>query len=280
MTLKVIDQFPFEFYGDHFTVALASDRRLYVPVQALCDAMGLQTHGQIRRIREHDAMAKALVNLNIVWSYGDEAAREREMLCLRLDRLPFWMGTIQTNRIPDETKQERIVQFQLDFADVAWAAFRREILPDDMLAEMDSSLPPAQQEYLRLMDDAAELRQHLQTHDRSLGQHDAQLGSLAERVAALEARLKGTDFLNPHQMKEYTDMVGIVARVLKRKQKGNEATVHAEVKTQFQVPSYQLIPEAEFDNVKRYLRDWFVRLSGPGAPVPAIFEQPSQKRLL
>jgi hypothetical protein len=243
MTLKVVDQFPFEFYGDHFTVALANDRKLYVPMQALCDGMGLQAHGQVRRIREHEAMANALVNLNIVWSYGDEAAREREMICLRLDRLPFWMGTIQTNRIPDETKRERIVQFQLDFADVAWAAFRREILPDDMLAEMDTGLSLAQQEYLRLMDNAAKLRQQLQTHDRNLGHHDVQLGSLEERVAALEARLQGTDFLNPHQMKEYTDMVAIVARVLKRKQKGNEATVHAEVKRQFQVPSYQLIAE-------------------------------------
>lgn len=119
MSLKVVDQFPFEFYSDHFTVALASDRKLYVPMQALCHAMGLQTHGQVRRIREHEAMANALVNLNIVWSYGDEATRERDMICLRLDRLPFWMGTIQTNRIPDETKRERIVQFQRDFADVA-----------------------------------------------------------------------------------------------------------------------------------------------------------------
>lgn len=280
MTYKVIDQFPFEFYGEHFTVALANDRKLYVPMQALCDAMGLQAHGQIRRIREHEAMANALVNLNIMWNYGDEAARERDMICLRLDRLPFWMGTIQTNRIPDESKRERVVQFQRDFADVAWAAFRREILPDDMLAEMDASLPPAQQEYLRLMGEAANLKQHLQTHALSLGQHSTQLGTLEERVSALEARLQGTDFLNPHQMKEYTDMVAIVARVLKRKQKGNEATVHAEIKRQFQVPSYQLIPEADFDNVKRYLRDWFVRLSGPGAPVPTIFEQPSQKRLL
>ena len=280
MTLKVIDQFPFEFYSEHFTVALANDRKVGEGVHPANHETGLQAHGQIRRIREHEAMSSALVNLNIMWNYGDEAARERDMICLRLDRLPFWMGTIQTNRIPDESKRERVVQFQRDFADVAWAAFRREIMPDDMLAEMDSSLPPAQQEYLRRMDEAADLKQRLQTHDLSLGQHSTQLGTLEERVSALEARLQGTDFLNPHQMKEYTDMVAIVARVLKRKQKGNEATVHAEVKRQFQVPSYQLIPEADFDNVKRYLRDWFVRLSGPGAPVPTIFEQPSQKRLL
>ena len=280
MSLKTIDQFPFEFYGDYFTVALANDRKLYVPMQALCDAMGLQTHGQIRRIRESEAMADALVNLTIVWSYGEDEAREREMVCLRLDRLPFWMGTVQTGRIPDEEKRVRIVQFQRDFADVAWAAFRREILPDDMLAEMDAGLPPAQQEYLNLMDEAAALRQRLHSHDRDLDRHGEQLGDLGKRVAALEARVTGTDYLNPQQMKAYTDMVAIVARVLKRKQKGNEATVHAEVKRQFQVPSYQLIPEAEFDNVRRYLRQWYVRLAGLGAPVPTLFDQPGQKRLL
>jgi hypothetical protein len=280
MSLKAIDQFPFEFYGETFTVALANDRNLYVPMEALCTAMELQTHGQIRRIRESEAMDDALVDLNIVWSYGDDEAREREMVCLRLDRLPFWMGTIQTNRIPDEVKRQRIVQFQRDFADVAWAAFRREILPDDMLAEMDAALPPAQQEYLKLMDEAAELRQHLHSRDQDLGQHGEQIGDLEKRVAAIEARVKGTDYLNPQQMKAYTDMVAIVARVLKRKQKGNEATVHAEVKRQFQVPSYQLIPEAEFDNVRQYLRQWYVRLAGPGAPVPALFDQPGQKRLL
>lgn len=280
MSLKTLDQFAFEFYGDHFTVALAGDRKLYVPMEALCRSMGLQTHGQVRRIRENKAVVDALTNLTIAWAYGDEAVQEREMVCLRLDVLPFWMGTLQPNRIPDEDKRRRIVHFQREFAAVAWAAFRREILPDDMLAEMESSLPLEQQEYLQLMDEAAELRQRLSRHDTSLQAHDTQLGDLRKRVAALEARLQGTDFLNPAQMKEYTDMVGLVARQLKRKKKGNEATVHAEVKRQFKVPSYQLIPEAEFDQVKRFLGGWYRRLAGPGAPVPAIFDSPSQKRLL
>lgn len=280
MLLKTMDQFPFEFYGAYFTVALANDRKLYVPMQALCEAMGLQTHGQIRRIREQGAMADALVNLTILWSYGDEPAREREMICLRLDRLPFWMGTIQTNRVADTDKRARIVQFQRDFADVAWAAFRREILPDDMVAELDAALPQAEQSYLKLMDEAAELQRQIQGQDQRAEQQGERLGSLEQRVAALEAKLKGTDYLNPKQMQAYTDMVAIVARLLKRKQKGNEATVHAEVKRQFEVPSYQLIPEAEYENVRRYLRDWYARLAGPGAPIPAIFEQPTQKRLL
>lgn len=36
MALEVLDQFPFEFYGEYFTVALANDRKVYVPMSGLC----------------------------------------------------------------------------------------------------------------------------------------------------------------------------------------------------------------------------------------------------
>lgn len=271
--LTPLDQFPFAFYGDVFTAILANDRKLYVPLHDMCQALEVQTNGQIRRIRENEAIADALVPLVITRAYRDDSAQTREMLCLRLDRLPFWLGTMQPNRIKDEAKRAQVIRFQREFADVAWAAFRSQILPADMLAELDTSLSPTQQEYLRLMDEAAALRQ-------GVSRHEEQLGSLEQRIADLEARLVGTDFINTAQMKEYTDMVGILAHLLRKKKKGNEATVHAEIKRQFQVPAYQLIPEAEFDHVKRFMRDWYRRLAGPDAAIPTIFEQPSQKRLL
>ena len=157
--------------------------------------------------------------------------------------------------------------------DVAWAAFRREILPADVLAEMDTALPPEEQAYLQLMDEAADLRQ-------GITRHDEHLSDLEQRVGTLEARLLGTDFINTAQMKEYMDMVGILGHLLKQKRKGNQSTVHAEVKRRFQVPSYQLIPEDEFDQVKQLLGSWYRRIAGPGAAIPSIFDQPSQKRLL
>jgi hypothetical protein len=43
--------------------------------------------------KDNEAVAESRVILSVLWVYGDEA-REREMVCLRLDRLPFWMGTI------------------------------------------------------------------------------------------------------------------------------------------------------------------------------------------
>jgi hypothetical protein len=265
MSLQVLDEFPFEFYGDYFSVALASDRKIYVPMVGLCRTMGLQTQGQVRRIQNNEAVAEALAKLTLAWSYGDAAAQEREVYCLRLDILPFWMGTIQPGRIPDQARRNKIILFQREFAAVAWAAFRREILPEDALAEMESALPLPEQRFLKAMDEAMELRQ--------------EIGSLDERVSALEAKLRGTDFINSSQMKAYQQMVGLVAYLLKKKDKGSESHVHAEVKTLFDVPSYRLIPEEDFPRVPKFLRDWYVRLAGPGTAVPSIFDAPSQRRL-
>lgn len=264
--LQVLDQFPFEFYGEVFSVALASDRKVYVPMVGLCQAMDLKTQSQIRRIEENEAVSDALVPLRMTWAYGNEAVREREMYCLRLDVLPFWLGTLQPSRISNEKKRQRIILFQREFVAVAWAAFRREILPEDMLVEMETTLPPQEQAFLSAMDDAMTLYR--------------QMGQLEERVSALEAKLSGTDFINPAQAKMYMDMVGLVAYLLKKKKKGGEAQVHAEVKRQFEVPSYQLIPEDRFPEVRKFLRSWYERLAGTGAAIPSVFEAPDQRRLL
>ena len=269
---KLLDQYPFEFYQEHFTAVLADDRKLYVPLADMCEALGIKTDAQRRRVEASEVLADALVEMEVERAYGDEAIQTRQMHCLQLERLPFWLGTLQPSRIKDKQKRAQIIRFQREFADVAWAAFRSVMLPHDMLAELDAHLPPSQQRYLQMMDDAADLR-----HD--LDEHDQQIGKLQQRVNNLEARIVGTDFINSAQKKQYIDMVGLVANLLQRKKKGNAGTVHAEIKRQFQTPSYQLIPEQQFGQVKKYLAAWYRRLSGPGAALPTIFESPDQKRL-
>jgi hypothetical protein len=182
------------------------------------------------------------------------------------------LGTIEASRIPDEERRRQIVRFQREFADVAWAAFRSQILPEDMLAEMDATLPPAQQRYLTMMDEAATIRPQV-TH------HEERLDDVEERLTALEARIKGTDFINQAQAKRYQVMVNVIASILSRQRKGNQATVHAEVKRAFNVPSYQLIPEDEFPQVVNFLINWYRRLTPPGTPLPDVFNQPDQRSL-
>lgn len=110
--LRALDHFPFAFYGDVFTPILASDRKLYVPLHDMCQALAVQTNGQIRRIRENEAIADALVL--ITRAYRDENVQTREMLCLRLDRLPFWLGTMQSNRSEMSRNERKLSAFNVN----------------------------------------------------------------------------------------------------------------------------------------------------------------------
>lgn len=272
-TLTPLDEFPFDFYGEIFSVVLASDRRLYLPLNRVCDALQVNANAQAQRIRRDEAISDALVQLPLQVSYGEEGAvQTRQVLCLWLNRLPYWLGTIDANRIKDQARRQQIIRFKREFAEVAWAAFRSEILPEDMLAELDAAAPPAEQQYHAVMDEAAAMR-------RDLGQQEERIQQVEERLTSLEARLVGTDFINSAQAKQYQDIVAILGAMLQKKGKGNYATVHAEVKKQFKVPSYQLIPEKDFPKLVNYLTRWYERLTPPGTPLPEVFTQPEQRRL-
>lgn len=271
--LTSLDEFPFDFYGEIFSVVLASDRRLYLPLNRVCDALQIDANAQAQRIRRDEAISDALVQLPLQVPYGEEGAvQTRQVLCLWLNRLPYWLGTIDANRIKDQVRRQQIIRFKREFAEVAWAAFRSEILPEDMLAELDAAAPPAEQQYHAVMDEAAAMR-------RDLGQQKERLQEVEERLTSLEARLVGTDFINSAQAKQYQDIVAILGSMLQKKGKGNYATVHAEVKKQFKVPSYQLIPEKDFPKLVNYLTRWYERLTPPGTPLPEVFTQPEQRRL-
>lgn len=268
-----LDEFPFDFYGEIFSVVLASDRRLYLPLNRVCDALQIDANAQAQRIRRDEAISDALVQLPLQVPYGEEGAvQTRQVLCLWLNRLPYWLGTIDANRIKDQARRQQIIRFKREFAEVAWAAFRSEILPEDMLAELDATAPPAEQQYHAVMDEAAAMR-------RDLGQQKERLQAVEERLTNLEARLVGTDFINSAQAKQYQDIVAILGAMLQKKGKGNYATVHAEVKNQFKVPSYQLIPEKDFPKLVNYLTRWYERLTPPGTPLPEAFTRPEQRRL-
>lgn len=89
---------------------------------------------------------------------------------------------------------------------------------------------------------------------------------MEERLSNLEARISGADFINQAQAHRYQVMANILASILKRRGKGNQATIHAEVKRTFNVPSYQLIPAKEFPRVVDFLANWQRRLTPPGTP--------------
>jgi len=271
--MKIIDQFPFEFYDHTFELYLTDNRQLILSLRSLCEAMGLDFSAQSRRVERDDALADGVSLVVAPVMRKDGSSQEREVACLALRLLPYWLGTIDASRVKQELK-DTVIRFKRELADVAWAAFRSQILPADMLAELDTALPPKEQEYHALMDQAAELK-------NQVGEHGGRITQLEQRMSALEARLVGTDFISHQQARQYLDAVGVLGELLKErvKQKASPfAVIHNEIKRQFHVPSYQLIPENEFDAVMEFLAKWWQR-EAPEVPVPEIFRV-RQNRLL
>lgn len=270
MSLEIVNQFPFEFYGEVFELYVGTDLQPYAPVRAMCDALGIDPSAQLQRIKRDEVLAESLVIFTLK-EEGDWGGA-RQISCLLLRRLPYWLGTLDTNRIKSEHR-EKVVMFKREFAEVAWAAFRSAIFPEDVLAEMDATKPPLEQDYHRLMDETAKLRE-------KLSEQEKEIDEVVTRVAGLEARFLGTDFINPAQASQIRRMISVLVGKIesnKGKQSRVYANVHGTLKKHFDVPSYLLIAEKDFPKVAEFLSNWYKRVAHEEPPE---FFQSNQQTLL
>ncbi|MGC4098992.1 MAG: phage antirepressor N-terminal domain-containing protein [Nitrospira sp.] len=179
--MKVIDQFPFEFESQTFEIYWTDDKNLILPIRPICDELGLDFSGQLQHIKRDEVLAEHLFIVVASTLRTDGKAQDREVACISLKRMHLWFGTINTSRVRPELR-EKIVHFKRELGDVAWAAFRTRVLPEDILAELDASLPSPEREYHKAMDRAAALRDHVQKHGK-------EIDNLRSRIEQLEARL-------------------------------------------------------------------------------------------
>jgi hypothetical protein len=270
MPFEIINHFPFEFYGDVFELYITDDLQPYLPVRKMCETLGLDPSGQLQRIKRDEVLDEASALLSPKGTEGWGGSRQ--LSCLQLRRLPYWLGTVDTDRVKPEHR-DKVIAFKREFAEVAWAAFRSAIFPEDMLAEMDANRPPVEQEYSRLMDEATRLREIIQ------GQQE-KIDDVVARVAGLEVRFLGTDFINTAQASQIQKMVAVLAAKLepdKAKQNRAFSSIYAEIKRVFDVPSYLLIAEKDFSKVAEFLANWYRRVTHDEPP--QIFRT-SQRSLL
>jgi hypothetical protein len=129
--MHVVKNAAFSFYGEVFGAYLASDHQWYVPLYALCDALGIDTSGQRRRIKRDPAIANRLVSLSIETPYRG-TSRVREVACLNLQALPYWLAIIDVGRVNEEHRP-KIISFRRDLAEASWSFFRSDILPPELL---------------------------------------------------------------------------------------------------------------------------------------------------
>lgn len=283
---EIVHSTPFAFYGEVFNAYLASNRQWYIPVNDVCDALGIDPRSQRSRIQRDEAIADKLVNIRMETPYQD-TTRIREVSCLSLRALPYWLGTIQVDRISPE-HQKKVILFKREFAEAAWFVFRSEMVPPEILSEMDSYSTPQEQEYAALMDDARELRKKLDTLsgkvDAELEKVGASVSDLVGRLGTLEASLAGRTMINAAQSKLLSDLIAAVAlsqheRNKKKSKSQCFAEVHEDFKRTFQVHIYSVLAEEQLEDAINYLAGRWARLN-PGDPLPDLFRGGHQPSLL
>ena len=282
--MDIVHSVPFVFYGEVFKAYLASNRQWYIPIQDVCNALGVDTEGQRQRILRDEAIADRLENLPLETPYRD-TTRVQEVSCLNLRSLPYWLGTIEASRIKQEHRK-KVILFKREFAEAAWAVFRSDMVPPDLLAEMDTHLPPEEREYLEAMDQMRQVRKKLDLLsgrlDDELAKVGAELQDITGRLGTLEEALIDKKIVNPAQARLLQEMIAAVAEVKYAKTKKPKsqcfAEVHEEFKSAFQVHIYSILPEEQLEAAITFLGSRWAFYS-PGQPLPDIFRGSHQPSL-
>ncbi|HPH98296.1 MAG TPA: phage antirepressor N-terminal domain-containing protein [Anaerolineaceae bacterium] len=284
---KIIQGYPFTFYDEIFTIYLADDKNWYIPLRNVCEALGLDSRSQRRRIADDGALFDAIKEFSLDTPYQD-TVRKKDVLCLNVRRLPYWLGTIDANRVKEEHKG-KIVLFKREFADAAWSVFRTNIIPADILAEIDASETPERQQYNRVMDELNELRKKLivveDWKDEIGVTVDRMIDDMQNRLGRLEESLSGVVTINSQQQMLIKKMIEAVGETIHANNvsKVPRSKAHAismnEFKEYFLIPVYSALPADKYDAAVEFLRKRWVRYNPPGARPPEIFDAGNQKTL-
>ena len=106
-----------------------------VAMKPVVEGMGLAWQPQHRKLLEHPILSQGIIELMIPSAGGPQV-----MTALPLNRLNFWLATIQPNKIPGAETRARVIRYQTECADVLFAHFFGKATGATALTTMVSGL--------------------------------------------------------------------------------------------------------------------------------------------
>ena len=253
--LTVVEQRDVSFYEDELTAVRAEDGHIYVSLSHLCDALGIDTQGQARRIKRQSILLNGYSWVDILSTQPTPQRRRSQVL--RVDLVPLFLTGISTKSIADESRRRKLERFQEEAAKVLWEAFQQGRLTADLdfdaLLALDS--PEAQaykmaQAVLLLARNQLLMRSQLAEHEQRLETIEAQLSDTGRNVT-------------PDQASQISQAVKAVALALGKKTNRNEfGAVYGELYRKFGITGYKMLPARRFDEAMKFLTDWHENLTG------------------
>lgn len=140
-----------------------------IPIRPICDALGVNSNGQIEKIKS-DPILGATDKLSL--SVGPDG-RQREMVCLPLQYVFGWLFTINPGNV-DERAKEAVIRYKKECYDALYNHFARA-----RQRQLDEN-----REEIRLLDEISRAKDTLSESKASLRNLETKLAKL--RAARLD----------------------------------------------------------------------------------------------
>ena len=106
-----------EFNGVNLTGIKTQDGKIYIVVKTFCEILGLDSSGQLQRIKRDETLSEGVGMMPIPTESG-----KQETTLLELDFLPMWLTGIKADRCKEEIRPY-LKEFKLKAKDVLADAF-------------------------------------------------------------------------------------------------------------------------------------------------------------
>jgi hypothetical protein len=251
-----IEQKEVEFYGDALAAVKAGDGQIYVALRHLCEALGLNTQAQTRRIQRHTILLQGYKGVAILATPGGH----QRASVLRVDLVPLWLAGVSSKSVSEDARP-KLERFQQEAAKVLWEAFQEGRLtadPDlEALLQSDSEAAQAYRIATAIVKLArqqllmeARLTGRIDDHERRLEQIEASLGDAGA-------------FVTPSQAMQISQAVKAIALEVGKETRRNEyGGVYGQLYRQFEITSYKQLPANRFQEAMNWLTDWYKRQTG------------------
>ncbi len=259
----IIEQKTVEMYGDEVTAARCDDGQIYVSINHMCAALGLDAQAQRRRMNRHKLLKEGVTGLaNLMTAGGLQSG-----YVLRVDLVPLWLSGVQVSAVKEEV-QSKLYNLQLNASRILWEAFQAGELTIDedfnVLLQQDTPAVDAYKTAVALV----KLAKNQVLLEARLAHHGDRLDDLDKRLTNIEADMHDKErTITEEQATQISQAVRAIGLHLTKTSGENQyGKVWGEFYRKFGVSKYRNLSAAKFDEAFKFLSDWYVELTDESLP--------------
>lgn len=268
------------FYGDNIIAVEHLDGTIYALFARICENLGLRREAQVRRAQRHTVLREGLVSLTLQTAGGPQTAQ-----FLRLDLLPLWLSGVQAERVNPDVR-DKLIRYQQEAAQALWQAFRHQIItpestemvPDSLaiqqlqhIAEMGKAIVAMAEQQIELQRQQQVLTTRIDKAGQIVRGMQQEISAINVRLGEVEDQLHPGSFITNAQANEVSVKVKALAETLTstERTKNHYQGIFGELYRRFQVSSYKLIRQEQYEAVLEFLDSWSAAtVRGETSPKP------------